>query len=188
MPSPAKRAASRSGPRSPRRIAPSGSARETVPRRPPTCAAAGKHCHGTTEIFDPAKVARLWRQLAEAAGDVVLGALVRGPCEDRGVLVVVDEDAAALVAVLADLDAEERGHVCDARRLLHVVRDDHDRVLALQVVEQVLDARGGDRVEGGGRLVHQDHVWLDREGAGDAEPLLLTAGEAERALLQARLH
>src|SRR6266516_5192291 len=54
--------------------------------------------------FNPAKVARLspatpemsrdLSGLSEASGDVVLGALVRGPREDRGGLVVFDEDAA----------------------------------------------------------------------------------------------
>ena len=82
------------------------------------------------------------------------------------------------------LDAEERRHVGDARGLLHVVRDDHDRVVPLEVVHQVLDARGGDGVERGGRLVHEDHLGLDGERPRDAEALLLAAGEAERAPLQ----
>ena len=71
-------------------------------------------------------------------------------------------------------DAEEGGHVRDPRRLLHVVRDDHDRVLLLQLVHQVLDPGGRDQVEGRRRLVHENHLWLDRETAGDAQPLLLT--------------
>ncbi len=36
--------------------------------------------------------------------------------------------------VLAQLHVEERRHVRDARRLLHVVRHDHDRVVPLQLV------------------------------------------------------
>ena len=43
---------------------------------------------------------------------------------------------------------------------------------------------GGDRVERRARLVHQDDVGLGGDGAGDAEPLLLTAGEAVRRLLE----
>ena len=35
----------------------------------------------------------------------------------------------------------------DARRLLHVVGDDDDRVLALQLGHQVFDPAGRDRVE-----------------------------------------
>ena len=59
----------------------------------------------------------------------------------------LDEDARSLAFATAG-DAEEGGHVRDPRRLLHVVRDDHDRVLLLQLVHQVLDLGGRDRVEG----------------------------------------
>ena len=87
-------------------------------------------------------------------------------------------------SVVLDLEAEERRHVGDARGLLHVVGDDHERVVALQLVHQVLDRGGRDRVERGGRLVEQDHLGLDGERARDAEALLLAAGERERAALQ----
>ena len=100
------------------------------------------------------------------------------------VSVVLDEDARPLAARLVHLDREERRHVRDAGRLLHVVRHDHDRVVALELVHQVLDPGGRDRVERRRGLVHQDHVGLDREAAGDAEPLLLAAGETERRFLQ----
>src|SRR5918999_1377730 len=76
---------------------------------------------------------------SEPARDVVLGALVGGVGEDLRRLVVLDEDPAAPRSLVRDPDAEEGGHVRDARGLLHVVRHDHDRVLALQVVHQVLD-------------------------------------------------
>ena len=57
-------------------------------------------------------------------------------------------------AVLAHLDAEEGRHVGDTRRLLHVVRDDHDRVLVLQLVDEVLDAlvEIGSRAEAGSSI------------------------------------
>ncbi len=83
-------------------------------------------------------------------------------------------------SVVVDVGGHERGHVGDAGRLLHVVRHDHDRVVALQVAHEVFDARRRDRVERRARLVHQDHVGLDREAARDAQPLLLAAGERER--------
>ena len=89
-----------------------------------------------------------------------------------------------MAAALGSLEREERGHVRDPRRLLHVVRDDHERVLVLQLVHQVLDLRRRDRVERRSRLVEQDHVRLDRDRAGEAKPLLLAAGEAEGALLE----
>ena len=87
------------------------------------------------------------------------------------------------LAVL-DLDAEERRHVRDSRCLLHVVRHDHDGVLTLEIVHQVLDARRRDGVEGGCRLVHEQDVGLDGEAARDAEPLLLAAREAESTVLE----
>ena len=66
-----------------------------------------------------------------------------------------------------------------ARGLLHVVGHDDDRVVGLQLVDQLLDLGGRDRVEGRGRLVEQDHLRLDGDGAGDAQALLLPAREAE---------
>ena len=69
------------------------------------------------------------RLSSEPPGDVALGALVGGLGEDLLGRVVLDEDAVA-AAVLLDLEAEERGHLGDARGLLHVVRDDHERVVA----------------------------------------------------------
>ena len=46
-----------------------------------------------------------------------------------------------------------------------------------QLVDQLLDPGGGDRVERRARLVHQDDFRVDRDRAGDAQPLLLAAGE-----------
>ena len=59
--------------------------------------------------------------------------------------------------------------------------DDHDGVVFLQFVDQLLDLRGRDRVERRARLVEQDHLGPHRHGAGDAQPLLLSAGETEAA-------
>src|ERR687894_141825 len=58
--------------------------------------------------------------------------VVPGTLPDLAGVVELD-DAAAAVLVVVQLDGEERGLVGHARRLLHVVRDDHDRVLLLQV-------------------------------------------------------
>ena len=71
------------------------------------------------------------------------------------------------------------GHVADAAGLLHVVGDDDDRVVVLQVVHQVFDPRRRDRVERRAGLVHQDDLGLDGQRPGDAEPLLLAAGELQ---------
>ena len=81
-------------------------------------------------------------------------------------------------------EVEERGVLRDPGGLLHVVGDDHDRVVALELVDQVLDRRGRDRVERRAGLVHQQHLRLDRDRAGDAQPLLLAAGEAGAGLVQ----
>ena len=78
--------------------------------------------------------------------------------------VVLDEHTAP--PVLIDLEAEERGEVGDARGLLHVVGDDHDRVVALQLVHQLLDRRRGDRVERRRRLVQEQHLGLDGDARG----------------------
>ena len=80
-----------------------------------------------------------------------------------------------------ELGGEERGAVADARGLLHVVRDDHDREPALELAHQLLDPRGGDRIERAARLVHQHDLGLDGDRARDAQALLLTTGQTERA-------
>ena len=89
---------------------------------------------------------------------------------------------------VVDLGGEERGAVGRARGLLHVVGDDHDRELALELLHEVLDARGGDRVERRARLVHEHDVGLDRDRARDAQALLLAAGQREAAVLELVLH
>src|SRR4051794_41626844 len=102
---------------------------------------------------------------AEAAGDVVLRALLAGRHED-----------AACRAELDDLaEIHESGLLRDTRRLLHVVGDDDDGELALQLVDQLLDLAGRDRVKRRGRLVEEDHGRRRRDGASAAQALLLAA-------------
>src|SRR6266545_6119396 len=112
--------------------------------------------------------------LAEPAGDVVLGLL----------LARIGEQLARHTELHQLAQEHESRVVRYARRLLHVVGDDDDGVARLQLEHQLLDARGGDRVEGRAGLVHQQHVGLDGDRARDAEALLLPAGQAERALVQ----
>ncbi len=76
------------------------------------------------------------------------------------------------------------GEIGYARRLLHVVRDDRDRVVLLQLRDQLLDLRRRDGIERRRRLVQQQHLGLDRDRARDAKPLLLPAGQRHPALLQ----
>ena len=75
----------------------------------------------------------------------------------------------------------------DPRRLLHVVRDDDDRVLLLERLDQVLDRQRRDRVQRRARLVHQQHLRLDGDRPGDAQPLLLAAGQPGARLVSRSL-
>src|SRR5713226_868992 len=106
---------------------------------------------------------------AEAAGDVVLGAAIARRRENLVGLVEFDQ--------LAKI--HERGLVRDTRGLLHVMGDDGDSVVLRQLLDQFLDLGGRNRIERRAGLVEQDHLGPHRHGAGDAEPLLLAAGQAQ---------
>src|SRR5216684_4015293 len=106
---------------------------------------------------------------AEAAGDVVLGAAIARRRENLVGLVEFDQ--------LAKI--HERGLVRNARGLLHVVGDDGDSVVLRQLLVQFLDLGGRNRIERRTGLVEQDHLGPHRDGAGDAKPLLLAAGQAQ---------
>ena len=58
----------------------------------------------------------------------------------------------------------------------------------LQFVDQFLDLGGRDRIERRAGLVEQDDFRLDRDGARDAQALLLAAGQAEAAGIELVLH
>src|SRR5262245_41781585 len=70
----------------------------------------------------------------EAAGDVVDRRLPLGVREDGLGVVHLHQ----LAGLAGRLDAEEGGAVGHARRLLHVVGDDHDRVALPQLLHQLL--------------------------------------------------
>ena len=61
--------------------------------------------------------------------------------------------------------------------------DDHSVVL-FQLAHQLLHLHGGAGVQGAGGLIHQQDFWLDSQGAGNAQALLLAAGKAQSALFQ----
>src|SRR5258706_7491311 len=115
---------------------------------------------------------------AEAAADVVFGRADARLHEDLAGLAELDQLA----------EVHEGRVVRNAGGLLHVVSHDHDRVALLQLLHQLLDLLRRDRVQGGARLVEQDHLGLDGDRARDAQALLLAAREAERALVQAVPH
>src|SRR5436190_4681687 len=69
-----------------------------------------------------------------------------------------------------DLAVEhEGGCVRHAASLLHVVSDDRDRHLLLELADQLLDPKRRHRVERGAGLVHQQDVGLHREGSRNAK-------------------
>src|SRR3954471_13912257 len=106
---------------------------------------------------------------AEAAGDVILGA----PVVRRG------EHPAGGVELDQLTEIHKGGEIRDPRGLLHVVGDDHEGVFRLQLVHQLFDLGGRDRIERRARLVEQDHLGAHRDGARDAQALLLAAGQAQ---------
>ena len=79
---------------------------------------------------------------------------------------------------------EERRLLADAGRLLHRVRHNHDREILTQLVDQLLDHRRSDRVERRARLVHQQNFRPGRNGACNAQALLLTAGKARAGFVE----
>src|SRR5215813_7312198 len=87
--------------------------------------------------------------LPELAGDIVL----------RPSLARVGEDLRGGPDLDELAQIEEGGVVGDAGGLLHRVGHDDDRVLLLELVDQLLDLGGGDGIEGGRRLVHQEYLW-----------------------------
>jgi hypothetical protein len=53
--------------------------------------------------------------------------------------------------------------------------------IVAKAVDQCLDLRRRDRIEGRGGLIKQDHLRVDRDSPRDAKPLLLSSGQAEPA-------
>ena len=66
--------------------------------------------------------------------------------------------------------------------------DDENGVPRFDIPHQVLDPGRRDRVQCRAGLIHEDHVRLDGERAGDAQPLRLPTGQAQARRLQAVLH
>ena len=82
---------------------------------------------------------------------------------------------------------EEGGALRDAGRLLHRVGDDDDAERLLELLHQGLDAGRGDRVERRAGLVHQQDLGVHRDGARDAQSLLLAARQPGAGFVQAIL-
>src|SRR6476469_3837983 len=108
---------------------------------------------------------------AVTAGNIVLGALLARIGEDFRGLPIFDELA----------EVEECSPLRYPRGLLQVVRHDRDRIAAAKLVDQLLDFGRRDRVERRAGFVHQDDFGIDGDRAGDAQPLLLAAGQCGSA-------
>src|SRR5215216_4152597 len=89
-----------------------------------------------TRTFFLLRAIRSWPTLSEAAGDVILGLLASRLQEDLVGRAELDELAEIHVRRVV-------GHAC---RLLHIVGHDGDRVITLELAQQLLDLRGRDRV------------------------------------------
>src|SRR5919106_3783174 len=103
------------------------------PRKDPQLQASsrpdGEHAEGTPD-------------LAEPAGDVVLGPLVGRVGEDVVGAGVLDQQPGAVAGALGRLGVEERRAVGDTGCLLHVVGHDHDRVVPLELLPDGGTAEG----------------------------------------------
>src|SRR6516225_7214121 len=89
--------------------------------------------------------------LSEPSGDVVLRSFVPRAGEELG-----------RRSILHELPVQHECRVVRGpRRLLHVMGDEDDRQGVAQRLRQFLDLQGGHGVERGGRLVHEQHFWLD---------------------------
>ena len=106
---------------------------------------------------------------AEEVGDEVVGR----PGEEFGGRRALDEVAAG---------AEDRDAVAEPYRLVDVVRDEDDGLvqLLLEPEQFVLELGADDRVDRAERLVHEQHRRVGGERPGDADALLLAAGELVR--------
>src|SRR5712675_1873890 len=137
--------------------------------RPPISATSRVNsCRSLSNALAVCSVAMFFSS-AEPAGDVVLGTSIARRGENLAGLVEFDQFP----------KIHEGGLVRDARRLLHVMSDDGDRVVLRQFLDQFLNLRRRNRIERRAWLVEQDHLGPHRHRAGDAKPLLLAAGERE---------
>src|SRR4030095_11964113 len=103
-----------------------------------------------------------WAASAKAARDVVL----------RVLLLRFQEDLVGLSEFDQLTQVHVPGEIGHSGRLLHVVGDDRNRILFLELADELLDLRSRDWIERGRWLVEQQHFGLDGDGAGDAQPLL----------------
>ena len=81
-------------------------------------------------------------------------------------------------------EVHEGGVVRATGGLRHAVGHDDNGVLFFQLMEEFLDFEGGDGIQRGTRLIHEQDVGLAGNGTGDAQALLLPSRQAGAALFK----
>src|SRR5690349_2340877 len=144
------------------------------PRRPTAITSHGADS-SLARIVRPSNRAR---PSTEAPGYVVLSPLLRRSGEDGVCRAEFDQFP----------EIHEGGEIRGACCLLHVVRYDGDRIVLLQLVDQLFDLGSRDRIEGRAWLVEENDFRPDGDGASNAKALLLPAGKAQAACRKLVLH
>src|SRR5262249_45092439 len=79
--------------------------------------------------------------------------------------------------------AQDGDAIGDLEDLLHAVRDEEDgHALLTQVGDDAKEAVHLVRREGGGRLIHDEDAYVEGDGLGDLDRLLLGEGQTARRL------
>ena len=96
----------------------------------------------------------------------------------------IGEKPAGLVVFNQLAEAEEGCALADTGGLLHIVGNNDDRVPVLELGNQLLDAGRGDRIERRAGFVHEQGPGPRRQGAGNAEALLLPPRQGQSRFLK----
>src|SRR5687767_2737560 len=118
------------------------------------------------------------RDSSESPGYVGLGTLLPGTGEQLLRWTGFDQPP----------EVEEGGVVGEAPGLLQVVRHDDDGELFLELVQKLLDALRGNRIQRARRLVEQQQLGIVGEGPRNTQALLLPTRQRQSALAQPIFH
>lgn len=108
------------------------------------------------------KASRRPALLAETATDVFLGFFLFGVLEDDFGAIVFHQMPYFPTAI-SSIGIVKRGQIRDPRSLLHIVGDNHNRVLLFEFLDQFLDFEGGNGVKGGAGFIHENDFRGDRD-------------------------
>ena len=79
---------------------------------------------------------------------------------------------------------QDRDAVAEPLSLFEAVRGEEDRDATLaEVVDQVVDVAGGDRVQAGGRLVQEQHLRVAEQRPGQGDPLAQALGQGAAGIV-----